>query len=319
MAEKLNFDELDLSAPGALEALMNLPDEPQETEDELPEDDSGKQNAAFARLRKERQAFKRAAKMLQEKTATLEAEKTKSATSQVGSPSPSSASAEVEQLNKYEQSVYQRAGQVLAMRGYTPDHPEYGTRFLTVVNQIMIQEAVSALKEDIKKEQAPAVTSAEFDAAVKKYSLDISDQSELRKRLSALDPIVQADQAAVRKEIAAYIGENFERFSKLKPPPKGGETEEEQPEGWRIGETQMESATAKAGAAAGSQIRANARGVKVPEAQASGEGGTESVPRLGKEDRELMRKAFDPPLDPSNALHVKRYLAAKRKKEARFK
>lgn len=305
MVENFNLDELDLSAPGTLEALIQLPDEPEVEE----ESGDSKKNAAFARLRKTNTALKQAGQLLVEKLKKVEEQRDQGQSQLVPSPGTP------DPYTQYETSVFQRAGQLLASRGYKQEHPEYGTRFLVACQQIQVQDALTLLRQDMKREQAPTVVNAEFDAAVKKFSLDVQDQSELLKRLKSLDPMVQADQTVVRKEISAYIGENIEKFSKSKEPQTL--KDEEEPEGWKLSESPLESgADKKAGAAVGSRIQMEARGVEVPQKSDQGKK-EETTLRLSKEDRELMRKAFNPPLDPTNPIHVKRFLIAKRNKENR--
>lgn len=305
----MTIENEDLSVPGLDELLKETDGLLGEGHEEVPEGE-GKANAAFAQ---QRQVMKKQQEMIKALAAKVDAStQSEGRESQPTSEIPVLPTDLDRARRQYQQNLMnramQRVGRPLDMRN-SQDQADLNLEMMVLISE----DRLAAFQTEQTRGKAGSTVKtvlAEFP------ELDNADRKAITEAIGVLPVELQANADTVRKEIYSYRGQHLEKFVPKQESQESQETvsstvnvnpnEALVMEGVSSGQHPMFE-DKKAGAAAASGLRGGSAGIKVPSPKVSGE----TIPRIKKDDRELMRKLH---LDPKNASDVKSYLKAQEKK-----
>ena len=297
-----------MTAPNEYEdpAVSDLDDN--ENVFDTPDDDGGgkdpdvsKQNAAFARLRKENADLKAQVEKTTKSVAALEGK----VNQRRAGPSPTNETPAT-QRRRYRLDVQRRAQQSFDSSGEVFEtEEERQTAFLMEVQATIANDATQVAAMRQAEQNAPRNVNevlAEFEV------LNEEEVEEVRERLDKLSARDKADPEKIRGEIHSYIGQNYRRFTDRQVADPGEEGEQ-RPHGTSPASGRRISGgkvgLRKAAETAANDVRAGARGVKLKK---SSDTGRRAPQPLSPDDIAIIQAQGNDVNDP---VHVREYLDAK--------
>jgi hypothetical protein len=223
-------------------------------------------------------------------------------------PHPASPSGPVDDQNKAAQILQGLTLQAMTNTGLSdPDNPLVVMERQRLYNQF----AEVATRRAAAEKEARKVFN---EVVVGDQRLTEEDHAEIKKELSQLDPLVQADEETVRRMTWQYLGRNVDRFAERRA--AAGENDGSQVSEGGTAQTSQSapasgSADSAAAAAAASQVKSKGSGVR-PGVGAPATRPDDKVKPASQDERRRMKAVG---LDPSNLEAVKLFRRSESKKD----